>query len=59
MKTKFSILERLVGDDHMTTLMLDEEGTDFEIEYASAEEYNKKMDHARVKMNTFLSITPK
>jgi hypothetical protein len=34
----------------MVTLMLSEEGTAFEIEYSSVEEYRERMEHAWVKM---------
>ena len=59
MKTKFSTLETLAGDldnlyDHTTTLMLGQEGADFEIEYASTEKYTEKMDHSWVKVGNRL-----
>jgi len=38
----------------MATLMLEEGGTDFEIQYSSVEEYRERADHARLKMAPFL-----
>jgi hypothetical protein len=38
----------------MATLMLDEGGTVFEIEYMSTGEYRERMYHPRVKMAQFL-----